>query len=973
MKKKTASPEFEKSLILNELLDETSSYLYSNLPQIWQVEDVKNFSKEKELYVYQQKALQSIASVLYAYFGEKTLRQYYLCKYRKLFRPDLTTDLTNRACFWMATGSGKTLVLIKTIEHIDRLMKTELLPKRQIMLLLPKDDIIAQFQNQLDDFNQDRNRKIRLVSLKDYEDEMRSFNFENEITVFYYRSDLLRDGRKESILDYKDYENGGNWYVFLDEAHRGNSENSNLKEYVKNLSKNGFLFNFSATFIEPIDIATTCYNFNLEKFIKAGYGKNILISDSNYTLNDRQDEFSIEEKQKQVLKSFIIFTLIKKNKEEGFYHNPLMLTLVNTVNAPQKGKMYKVNSDLSLFCSYMLKIANDDESLAKPFEDAKEELKKEFAGEKPYQFGSETLNINNVFGSGKSQKCFLRDITIKDIREAAFNSETKGALEYYEGEKGKEIVFKLQTAEEPFALIKIGDAATFIKNYLAGYSLIKSFEAKNYFASINESDCPINILLGSRAFYEGWDSNRPNIINLINIGSGDAKKFIPQSIGRGIRIQPDPNNSRNRKRLEKADENKNALLETLFIFPTDKKSIEQVLGAMSELGGENNKKGRRALDPSLFSLNEKKFDLLVPQFKDSNESLIADFQIDKNCKEKFCEVFNKMTPATFLLQSCASYANKWTLEEYNTLNAQFVKKDDASTAPKDSYDNYNVLLSSLRQGVATKQQVTDGIRELREGEGDEDKNDIVHFKHIEVNLTPSETDNLQNKIKSVSNFGKYTNDEIMKKLNAGEIDFAKAAELQGSGKEVGTFRSDNGQLLNIAKIAEHYYLPLIYAENDKIDFISHVIKENSEIAFVEKLIDFLDKEKDKIKCDWMFSKIDESVDKISIPYSEGANRREFYPDFIFWQKSKTSDDYKITFVDPKGTKYTPYTSKVDGFKRLFIENGAPKTFVFEKDRKTFNIKVDLKLVKASETSVPDGYEKWWIDNGNFMWLLTTKV
>ena len=46
------------------------------------------------------------------------------------------------------------------------------------------------------------------------------------------------------------------------------------------------------------------------------------------------------------------------------------------------------------------------------------------------------------------------------------------------------------------------------------------------------------MLLGSRSFYEGWDSNRPNVINMINIGKQDAKKFVLQGIGRGIRIEP---------------------------------------------------------------------------------------------------------------------------------------------------------------------------------------------------------------------------------------------------------------------------------------------------------------------------------------------------------------------------------------------------------------------------------------------------
>jgi restriction endonuclease len=54
--------------------------------------------------------------------------------------------------------------------------------------------------------------------------------------------------------------------------------------------------------------------------------------------------------------------------------------------------------------------------------------------------------------------------------------------------------------------------------------------------------------MGSRSFYEGWDSNRPNLLLFVNIGVGsDAKKFVLQSVGRGIRIEPQKNM---RKRLQ---------------------------------------------------------------------------------------------------------------------------------------------------------------------------------------------------------------------------------------------------------------------------------------------------------------------------------------------------------------------------------------------------------------------------------------
>ena len=51
-------------------------------------------------------------------------------------------------------------------------------------------------------------------------------------------------------------------------------------------------------------------------------------------------------------------------------------------------------------------------------------------------------------------------------------------------------------------------------------------EDESYFERLNAPDSEVNILMGSRSFYEGWDSNRPNVANFINIGVGtDARKW----------------------------------------------------------------------------------------------------------------------------------------------------------------------------------------------------------------------------------------------------------------------------------------------------------------------------------------------------------------------------------------------------------------------------------------------------------------
>ena len=70
------------------------------------------------------------------------------------------------------------------------------------------------------------------------------------------------------------------------------------------------------------------------------------------------------------------------------------------------------------------------------------------------------------------------------------------------------------------------------------------------------------------------DSNRPNVMNFINIGGSEAKKFVLQALGRGVRIEPTKGR---RNRLPATDINKNHLLETLFVFATDNKGIQTVL------------------------------------------------------------------------------------------------------------------------------------------------------------------------------------------------------------------------------------------------------------------------------------------------------------------------------------------------------------------------------------------------------------
>ena len=928
----------------------------------WCIPNITGFSHDKKLFSYQENAIVNLAKVLYSYYtsgnGKETLFSncvdlgmedgsfnvyeferridkrrgltnkrfsLFLNYYEPIIKEDNTFiagyNFFNRVAFWMATGSGKSMVLIKTIEYLNYLQWKGLIPEKDIMLLLPRKDLIEQFKNEVFDYNRDKEIPIELVDLKDYEEDKFYKTLLKSIKIYYYRSDLIRDERKENILDFKDYDNNGNWYVLLDEAHRGETGTSAIQDYISILSRNGFLFNFSATFTDAIDYATTCYNYNLEKFIKDGYGKNIYLSESYFNFRNQIDDFNEREKQKQVLKSLITLATIKKAKREGMYHNPLMLTLVNTINTDE--------SDLLLFFKKLEEIAvgNMDNDL---FYETKVELKSDFQY-KSYVFGDEKCDFKLKL---------ISDITMKDLLTNIFNAKTGGKIEILEGEEGKELVLKLETSENPFALIKIGDADKFQREKLGdNYSYIKSYETRNYFKNINRDE-NINILLGSRGFYEGWDSNRPNVINFINIGGSDAKKYVLQALGRGIRIEP---YRRLRKRLPLKDVNKSNLLETLFVYATDRKGVETVLDTIDE------QKVFEEHEINIFESNKKPFDLLMPVFMEAEEREdIARYGISNESKTKLKDYFTSIDKNVFMLKTGV---NETT---YELLNKKISDESLFETKQQKYFNDYNMLLKDLVNHVNVKNKVVNNVKILTD--------EIKHFKHIKViNFNEHEIKKIEDKINNVRNYRNLSKQEIETKYKNAEISFDEAIELVKSKDEESFIK--NEQKIIIKRIAKHYYIPLIYSKDEKVEYIKNIIKVESEVIFLKNLIKYL--ETNEVKSKWMFSKIVENIDRFYMEYYDKANNKykRFYPDYVFWLVDGTK--YKIIFIDPKSTTYTSYQNKADEFERIFLDrDGKEKQYYY----KNYTITFDLKLITKDKNTVTAKYKDYWLGIEDFGWL-----
>jgi len=334
---------------------------------------------------------------------------------------------------------------------------------------------------------------------------------------------------------------------------------------------------------------------------------------------------------------------------------------------------------------------------------------------------------------------------------------------------------------------------------------------------------------------------------------------------------------------------------------------------------------------------------VIPIFEEKTDSAALPFNIANTSKEKFISLLEEMPPAVFILQNHKSYSNSWSLEEYLKLKSfsHFISD------PKRNYHSLDNLVSDLHRHINTKEKALNSFRPLAENNSDDTQNDIIHYKYIEVdNLSGEEIENLKTKIKNVVKYKKqYTDDELISMLTKKEISADEFTEMRSSTKEA-LFKD-----LSISYMVEHYYLPLIYSNSEKVDYINHIINTESEKQFIENLLKHL--ETSTVDCEWMFSKIDETLDKISMPYLKDNEYHDFYPDFIFWLKK--GDTYKIVFVDPKGGTQAASELKIDGFKKMF--NG-------QKIRQD----IEMELQMIGDWSGGAAYKPYWARQGDFSFL-----
>ncbi len=923
--------------------------------------DFKSFDSNKELLDYQQQALINAFRMLVAYFrdfkeNKKEFYAFYQKHYlfancdftNKKLNPLLKShfkvenqrvsfeNFINRLAFYMATGSGKTIVIIKLVELLSVAIRMGLIPKKNIMFFSANENLIKQFEKEIEKYNRGKDfskqidfKNLKSITHKDFYHAPKNSLVE-KITLFYYRADLMNDEEsKENLLNYKDYWDNGENYVILDEAHKGNKSESKRQAIFSLLSLKGFLFNFSATFTEESDLITSVYNLSVGEWVKLGYGKESVLLKKN-NLNAFKDLRDLNDREKEIalLKALLLLGMQKRYKIESYFHDPLMLVFTHSVNVE--------NSDAEIFFKTLARvIENDDEGdFLKAKEDLLEELKDpEFL----FSDGKDKDYKVKVFKEG------LKSMDFKGLKEEVFYANSGHIEVIINPKNNQEIAFKLNTSDKVFCLIKIGDITEWICEKLKSVKVVSknlSFKEESYFSQIDKSS--INILVGSRTFETGWDSTRPSVILFLNIGlDDDAKKLVKQSFGRGVRIESLKNQRQRLAYLDideaiKKDLKPNAaMLETLFVIPTNHASLEAILKFQKE--SENKGENRGSWREIKLEKTRIEHALFVPCYRKEPTSILelpenASFKMSEKNFKDLKEYFNLMSEKHFILKH-----EIYDPKDYATLKGM-IQKAHVKKVSTWHYKDLDYMISEIKGKLYPNQKVPkDEFNAL-------DNEKIVHFKKIKVKADKQEE--LIKTIQEVKEHAPLDKETLRIKIAQGEIDPYDADK----HKQDKTFKVGDDELL---KLKEHYYTPLIKAKD--CDWLKHVVKVKSEIDFLQELQDQETTKTLQENYDfWAFSKIDEHLDNLFIPYINNVAERRFFPDFIFWLQK--GDTQIICFIDPKGTIISSYDRKADAYK-LF------KNKIFNpKNDPNFKIKVVLKFY-GDKDRVGDGYRDYWIQKG----------
>lgn len=503
----------------------------------------------------------------------------------------------NKLSFWMATGSGKTLLMHANILQFRHYLAQHGRQRElnRIILLTPNEGLSQQHLREFEAAG---------IQAEIFDKDGRGLFSGHAVEILEITK--LREEMGDTTVAVEAFEE--NNLVLVDEGHRGASGGSEgtWMKYRNALCAGGFSFEYSATFGQAVK--------NSPKLADA-YARNILV-DYSYRYFYRDGfgkDYQIlnldEATQRDHLESYLVASLLSFYQQQRLFQQretafrpfqiekPLWIFVGGSVTKTlAKRDAADVVEILQFLARY---VADRNASVARIERVLNEGMttasgQNLFAGRFPY------LNTSGLTPEG------IFDETLASL----FNAPAGGRL-YVENLKGAEgeVALRLGADNEPFGVINVGDDAKLVRLCEKhGLDTGDREFSGSLFHELNEPDSSVNLLIGSKKFTEGWSSWRVSTMGLMNVGRGEGAQII-QLFGRGVRLKGFDMSLKRSARTELPQDLDRpehiGLLETLGIFGVRADYMAQFRDFLEESGLPANEDRVEFLLPVIHSLDQQ--------------------------------------------------------------------------------------------------------------------------------------------------------------------------------------------------------------------------------------------------------------------------------------------------------------------------------------------------------------------------------
>jgi superfamily II DNA or RNA helicase len=459
-----------------------------------------------------------------------------------------TADDLNKVCYQNATGSGKTLVMhvnLLQFRHYAR-EAGQANDLSRVILLTPNESLSRQH---IADFE---NSSINAAWFA-----------EGRNTLFTAQTDGLRrvDVMEITKLAEKDGPTqiatrslGDQNLLLVDEGHRG-LKSTEEGTWVKNrnsLCAKGFTFEYSATFEQAVngtpveDDYAKCvlFDYSYRWFYEDGFGKDYRIANISRAQDEELKKLYMTGALLRAFQQHLIYEEQKHTLRDFNIEKPLWVFVGHSVSGGKKW-----SEDESVMATDVAKILVFLADFLHHERDAQRRIEQLITatGQETGLIGEDDEDIfrgsfhyleKKMAGGTKAAALY------RDILRLLFNNASGGTLrlERLKGDKG-EVALHCGTSEVPFGLIYVGSAKELcdhIEELATRNSEPITVGASDFgdglFEQVKESSSPVNLLIGSKKFIEGWDCWRVSSLGLMHVARSEGTQVI-QLFGRGVRLK----------------------------------------------------------------------------------------------------------------------------------------------------------------------------------------------------------------------------------------------------------------------------------------------------------------------------------------------------------------------------------------------------------------------------------------------------